>query len=281
MVLLEHLPLIGLALSFAHHHSGRAPHHSHPALPNHRHVHQISADMSPYHQAPKLIAARAAEESHETTIQVSQHHLQTILDRIKFLEEEIFNMMLSKADSSLESKSEPSTPSKPETLVVTTREPTAAPTTATVGGLFMEAPADLDAPTKSTTIVTLTTLITQTLTMMPTRILTLTAFPTILAEASPTSNMDRTVDAETYQESKSKAMIPFFNMLASANPAEATASSDSHPSQPFGPPSTDVVAEKKQPEITPLGPGFNASATYHRVSLSAASSGFLTVWRGA
>lgn len=126
MVLLEHLPLIGLALGFAHHHSGRAS-HSHSTLPNHRHVHQLSADMSPFDRAPKLIAARAEEESHETTIQVPQHQLQTILNRIKSLEEEIFNMMLSKADSSVETKSEPLTTSKPETLVVTTREPTAAP----------------------------------------------------------------------------------------------------------------------------------------------------------
>lgn len=147
----------------------------------------------------------------------------------------------------------------------------------------MEDPADLDVPTKSTTIVTLTTLITQTLTMMPTSVVTLTAFPTFFAEASPTSNVDRTIDAETYQQSKSKAMIPFFNVLASANPPMATTSSDSHhlEAQPLGPLSTDVGAEQKRPEITPLGPSFNASATFHRVSLSAASSGFLTLRRGA
>ncbi|KAL7806580.1 hypothetical protein V8C26DRAFT_424195 [Trichoderma gracile] len=265
MVLLEHLPLIGLALGFAHHHSGRAS-HSHPALPNHRHAPQISADMSPFDQVPKLIAARAAQDSHETTIPVSPHHLETILERIRALEEEISNMLLFKTDSSIDSKSEPSTPSKPETLVATTREPTAAPASATVGGVFMEDTADLDAPEMSTTIVTLTTLITQTLTMMPTSIFTLTAFPTFFAE-----------------QSKSKALIPFFNVLASANPPEATTSSDSHhlESEPLGSLSTDVVAEEKRPEVTPLGPGFNASATYHRMSLSASSSGFMTVRRGA
>ncbi|KAH0492347.1 hypothetical protein TgHK011_007305 [Trichoderma gracile] len=281
MVLLEHLPLIGLALGFAHHHSGRAS-HSHPTLPNHRHVPQISADMSPFDQAPKLIAARAAQDSHETAIPVSPHHLETILERIRALEEEISNMLLFKTDSSIDSKSEPSTPSKPETLVATTREPTAAPAT-TVGGVFMEDTADLDAPEMSTTIVTLTTLITQTLTMMPTSIFTLTAFPTFFAEASPPFNADRTIDAETYQQSKSKALIPFFNVLASANPPEATTSSDSHhfEVEPLGSLSTDVVVEEKRPEVTPLGPGFNASATYHRVSLSASSSGFMTVRRGA
>ncbi|KAL6863900.1 hypothetical protein J3F83DRAFT_743868 [Trichoderma novae-zelandiae] len=264
MVLLEHLPLIGLALGFAHHHSGGAS-HSHPALLHHRHVPQTSADMSPYHQAPKLIAARAADEGHETTIQVSQHHLQTILDGIKSLEEEISNMMLSKADASpdLDSTSEPLSPSKPETLVVTTREPKAAPATI-VRGLFKEAPADLTAPGKSTTIVTLTTLITQTLTMMPTRIVTLTTFPTALA-----------------QESKSKALMTFINGLASASPPKTTASSDSRHAEPLGPPPTDVGAVQERPEITSLGPGFNASATFHRVSLSAASSGFRTLRRGA
>ncbi|KAL7809159.1 hypothetical protein V8C44DRAFT_334632 [Trichoderma aethiopicum] len=288
MVLFEHLPLIGLALGFAHHHSGRAA-HSHPALPNHRHVPQISADMSPFDQAPKLIASRAAEESHEAAIPVSeaaipvsQHHLETILERLRALEEDISNMLLFKSDSSLESKPAPSMTSKPETLVVMTSEPTVAAATA-VGGMFMEDSADFDAPEMSTTIVTLTTLITHTLTMMPTSILTLTAFPTFFAEASPTSNVDRTIDAETYQQSKSKAMIPFFNVLASANPPEATTLSDNNDLevQPLGSLSTDVGAEEKGPEITPLGPGFNASATYHRVSLSAASSGFRTVRRGA
>ncbi|KAK1247317.1 hypothetical protein MKX07_002226 [Trichoderma sp. CBMAI-0711] len=282
MVLFEHLPLIGLALGFAHHHSGRAS-HSHPALPNHKHVPQISADMSPFDQTPKLIAARAAEDSHETPIPVSPHHLETILERIRALEEEISNMILFKTDSSIESTSKPSTPSKPETLVVTTHETTAAPAIATVGGVFMEDPADLDAPEMSTTIVTLTTLITHTLTMMPTSIVTLTAFPTFFAEASPISTVGRTIEAETYQQSKSKALIPFFNVLASAHPPEATTSSDSHSPdvEPLGSLlSTDVIAEEKRPEVTPLGPGFNATATYHRVSLSAASSGFMTVRRG-
>ncbi|ETR98764.1 hypothetical protein M419DRAFT_133145 [Trichoderma reesei RUT C-30] len=265
MVLFEHLPLIGLALGLAHHHSGRAS-HSHPALPNHKHVPQISADMSPFDQTPKLIAARAADDSHETPIPVSPHHLETILERIRALEEEISNMILFKTDHSIESTSKPSTPSKPETLVVTTHETTAAPATATVGGVFMEDPADLDAPEMSTTIVTLTTLVTHTLTMMPTSIVTLTAFPTFFAE-----------------QSKSKALIPFFNVLASAHPPEATTLSDSHPLdvEPLGSLlSTDVIVEEKRPEVTPLGPGFNATATYHRVSLSAASSGFMTVRRG-
>ena len=307
MVLFEHLPLIGLALGLAHHHSGRAS-HSHPALPNHKHVPQISADMSPFDQTPKLIAARAADDSHETPIPVSPHHLETILERIRALEEEISNMILFKTDHSIESTSKPSTPSKPETLVVTTHETTAAPASksiytdmtppddqhlahlakqptvaATVGGVFMEDPADLDAPEMSTTIVTLTTLVTHTLTMMPTSIVTLTAFPTFFAEASPTPNVDRTIEAETYQQSKSKALIPFFNVLASAHPPEATTLSDSHPLdvEPLGSLlSTDVIVEEKRPEVTPLGPGFNATATYHRVSLSAASSGFMTVRRG-
>lgn len=209
--------------------------------------------------------------------------METILERIRALEEEISNMILFKTDHSIESTSKPSTPSKPETLVVTTHETTAAPATATVGGVFMEDPADLDAPEMSTTIVTLTTLVTHTLTMMPTSIVTLTAFPTFFAEASPTPNVDRTIEAETYQQSKSKALIPFFNVLASAHPPEATTLSDSHPLdvEPLGSLlSTDVIVEEKRPEVTPLGPGFNATATYHRVSLSAASSGFMTVRRG-
>ncbi|PNP43446.1 hypothetical protein TGAMA5MH_04904 [Trichoderma gamsii] len=92
MVLLEHLPLLGLALGFAHLHHGRVS-HSHPPHLNHATVPQISDGSSQLHQAPpfNLIAARASGESHETTIQVTQTHLQGILDRIKSLEQEITN----------------------------------------------------------------------------------------------------------------------------------------------------------------------------------------------
>lgn len=138
MVLLEHLPLIGLVLSLAHHHNHARSSHHHPSLPNHKPAAQISADTSPFNQTPKLIAARASDETQETTIQVSQHHLQTILDKIKTLEEEIFNMISSKADSSLNLGSTPAkyaskdsaamAPAKAEKLVVTTREPETAPT---------------------------------------------------------------------------------------------------------------------------------------------------------
>lgn len=137
MVLLEHIPLIGLALSLAHHHNHARSSHHHPSLPDHKPAAQISADTSPLQQAPKLIAARASDETQNTTIQVSQHHLQTILDKIKTLEEEIFNMMRSKADSSLDLGSTPAknastdsaamAPAKAEKLVVTTREQETTP----------------------------------------------------------------------------------------------------------------------------------------------------------
>lgn len=137
-MVLQHLPLIGLALSLVHHHHHTRSSQHHPSLPNHKPAAQISADTSPFPQAPKLIAARASEETNETTIQVSQHHLQTILDKIKTLEEEIFNMMGSKADnSSLDLGSTPAkfaskdtaamAPPKPEKLAVTTREPETTP----------------------------------------------------------------------------------------------------------------------------------------------------------
>lgn len=136
-MVLQHLPLIGLALSLVHHHNHARSSHHHPSLPDHKPAAQISADTSPLQQAPKLIAARASDETQNTTIQVSQHHLQTILDKIKTLEEEIFNMMRSKADSSLDLDSTPAknaftdsgtmAPPKPEKLVVTTREQETTP----------------------------------------------------------------------------------------------------------------------------------------------------------
>ncbi|PTB40844.1 hypothetical protein M441DRAFT_58319 [Trichoderma asperellum CBS 433.97] len=109
MVLLEHLPLLGLALGLAHHHHyhGRVS-HSQPAQLNHATVPQISDGSSQLHQVPpKLIATRASDESNETTIQITQTHLQGILDRIKSLEEEIAGMMASRANSSLDSSSTP------------------------------------------------------------------------------------------------------------------------------------------------------------------------------
>ncbi|KAL7908946.1 hypothetical protein GGI35DRAFT_421631 [Trichoderma velutinum] len=272
MVLLEHLPLIGLALSLAHHHNHARSSHHHPSLPNHKPVAQISADVSRFHQAPKLIAARASDETQETTIQVSQHHLQTILDKIKTLEEEIFNMMLSKADSSLDVGSTPAryaskdstamTPATPEKLVVTTREPKAAPATAMFGGLFKEASIDLDtldiSDNKFTTIVTSTTRVTRTVTAVPTGIVTVTTFPSHLAK------------------SNSKAMIPFVNTTANANPPRTTLSGDRV--RPFNLSSTSagVDAERGLPTITAMG--FNASTSIHRLSL-AAPSGFRTIRR--
>ncbi|KAM0524062.1 hypothetical protein ACHAPE_001317 [Trichoderma viride] len=108
MVLLEHLPLLGLALGLAHFHHGRVS-HSHPPHLNHATDPQIPDGSSQLHQAPpfNLIAARASDESHETTIQVTQTHLQGILDRIRSLEEEITNMMASRANSFLDSSSTP------------------------------------------------------------------------------------------------------------------------------------------------------------------------------
>ncbi|KAL7959861.1 hypothetical protein V8C34DRAFT_303558 [Trichoderma compactum] len=285
MVLLEHLPLIGLALSLAHHHNHARSSHHHPSLPNHKPAAQISADASPFHQAPKLIAARASDETQKTTIQVSQHHLQTILDKIKTLEEEIFNMMSSKADSSLNLGSTPAryaskdsaatAPTKAEKLAVTTREPETAPTTAIFGGLFKEASIDLDTPAisddKSTTIVTSTTRITRTVTVVPTGIVTVTTFPSHLA-----------------MESNFKALIPFVNATADANPPRTTLSGDNlsgHRVRPFNlssastSTSTGVDAEQGRPTITAMA--FNASTSFHRLSLSAASSGFRTLRRAA
>lgn len=135
-MVLQHLPLIGLALSLVHHHNHAKSTHHHLSPPDHKPAAQISADTSPLQQAPKLIAARASDETQNTTIQVSQHHLQTILDKIKTLEEEIFNMMRSKADSSLDLGSTPANastdsatmaPAKAEKLVVTTREQETTP----------------------------------------------------------------------------------------------------------------------------------------------------------
>ncbi|KAK4068764.1 uncharacterized protein Triagg1_7124 [Trichoderma aggressivum f. europaeum] len=287
MVLLEHLPLIGLALSLAHHHNHARSSHHHPSLPNHKPAAQISADASPFHQAPKLIAARASDEAQETTIQVSQHHLQTILDKIKTLEEEIFNMMSSKADSSLNLGSTPAryaskdsaatAPAKAEKLVVTTHEPETNPAVAIFGGLFKEASVGLDTPAisddKSTTIITSTTRITRTVTVVPTGIVTVTTFPSHLA-----------------MESNLKALIPFVNATADADPPRTTLSIDTlsgHRVRLLNlssiststSTSTGVDAERGRPTITAMA--FNASASFHRVSLSAASSGFRTLRRAA
>ncbi|KAL7790024.1 hypothetical protein V8C37DRAFT_385173 [Trichoderma ceciliae] len=282
MVLLEHLPLFGLALSLAHHNNGRASHDS-PSLLNHRPVPQISDDLSQFHQAPNMIAARTSDDSHDTTIQVSQNHLQNILDRIKSLEEEIFDMV-SKADSSLDLFSTPAKYAsqdpddvefskaalaalKPEKLVVTTRrEPKAAPATI-IGGLFKEASVDLNGSAvfdqRSTTIVTSTTRITRTVTIVPTRIFTLTTFPTNLAK-----------------ESNSKALIPFFDGTATAIPPRTTLRDDGTVHvEHFSPSSADIAAELRRPKTTPLG--FNSSTTFHHVSLSAIPSGFRTIRRAA
>lgn len=142
MVLLEHLPLLGLALGLAHHHHHGRASHSRPHHLNHATVPQISDGTSQLHQAPpKLIVARASDESHETTIQVTQTHLQGILDRIKSLEEEITSMMASRANSFLDISSTPVQHSsqdpddiefskatmaamKPARLVATTRQET-------------------------------------------------------------------------------------------------------------------------------------------------------------
>lgn len=108
MVLLEHLPLLGLALGLAHFHHGRVSHSQPPHL-NQATAPQISDSSSQLHQAPPpmLIAARASDESHDATIQVTQTHLQGILDRIRSLEEEITSMMASRANSFLDSSSTP------------------------------------------------------------------------------------------------------------------------------------------------------------------------------
>ncbi|EHK39707.1 hypothetical protein TRIATDRAFT_323238 [Trichoderma atroviride IMI 206040] len=108
MVLLEHLPLLGLALGLAHFHHGRGS-HSHPPHLNQAAVPQISNGSSQLHQAPPpmLIASRASDESHDATIQVNQTHLQGILDKLKSLEDEITNIMASRANSFLDSSSTP------------------------------------------------------------------------------------------------------------------------------------------------------------------------------
>ncbi|KAL9479836.1 hypothetical protein ACSS6W_004622 [Trichoderma asperelloides] len=203
MVLLEHLPLLGLALGLAHHHHyhGRVS-HSQPAQLNHATVPQISDGSSQLHQAPpKLIAARASDESNETTIQVTQTHLQGILDRIKSLEEEIAGMMASSANSSLDSSSTPVQHSsqdpddiefskatmaamKPARLPQETKSTPGAAN----GGLFKEASVNLndsDILTETSTItVTSTTRITRMVTIVPTTIVTLTTISTNSANVS-------------------------------------------------------------------------------------------------
>ncbi|UKZ48697.1 hypothetical protein TrVGV298_002925 [Trichoderma virens] len=251
MVLLEHLPLLGLALGLAHHHNhGRSSHH-HPSLPNHKPVHQISADVSHFHQAPKLIAARASDEIQETAIEVSKDQLGTILDKLQALEQEIYNI-LANADSSLElgstparqasKNSAPLAPTNPEKLVVTTRESKPAPATAIIGGLFKESSVDMDASA------------------CPPGIVTVTAFPSNPAE-----------------ESKFKAMIPFANGTTSAALPRTTLSGDRV--QPLNLSSTNLDAEQGRPMITPVG--FNASASIRHLSLSATASGFRTLRRAA
>ncbi|UKZ75229.1 hypothetical protein TrVFT333_002904 [Trichoderma virens FT-333] len=272
MVLLEHLPLLGLALGLAHHHNhGRSSHH-HPSLPNHKPVHQISADVSHFHQSPKLIASRASDEIQETAIEVSKDQLGTILDKLQALEQEIYNI-LANADSSLELGSTPArqasrnsaplAPTNPEKLVVTTRESKPAPATI-IGGLFKESSVDMDASAvsddKFTTIVTSTTRITRTVTIVPPGIVTVTAFPSNPAE-----------------ESKFKAMIPFANGTTSAARPRTTLSGDRV--QPLNLSSTNLDAEQGRPMITPVG--FNASASIRHLSLSATASGFRTLRRAA
>ncbi|KAH6609504.1 hypothetical protein Trco_002850 [Trichoderma cornu-damae] len=205
MVLFEHLPLFGLALSLAHHNNGRAPRDV-AALLNHKPVPQISDGLSQFQQAaPKAIASRESDESREATIPVPQHHLQSILDGIQSLEAEIFRMMSSSADSPLDPTSAAAkyasrdpddagsskailVPARPERLVLTTRRGLeTAPATAIIGGLFREAaPINLDASAasegKSTTTVTSTTVLTLAVTMAPTGIATLTTLPTNLAK---------------------------------------------------------------------------------------------------
>ncbi|KAK0762405.1 hypothetical protein N5P37_005218 [Trichoderma harzianum] len=342
-MVLQHLPLIGLALSLVHHHNHARSSHHHPSLPDHKPAAQISADTSPLQQAPKLIAARASDETQNTTIQVSQHHLQTILDKIKTLEEEIFNMMRSKADSSLDLDSTPAknaftdsgtmAPPKPEKLVVTTREQETTPATAIFGGLFKEASVDLDtsaiSDSMSTTIITSTTRITRTVTVVPTGIVTVTTFPSHLAMESNFKAIipfvSATADANPPRttlsvDTLSGARVRLFNLssasTADANPPETTLSVDtlggarvlpfnlsSASTADTNPPrttlsgdalsgdhirpfnlsststSTGVDAEQGRPTITAMA--FNASASIHRLSLSAASSGFRTLRRAA
>ncbi|KAL7939812.1 hypothetical protein V8C35DRAFT_287759 [Trichoderma chlorosporum] len=180
-------------------------------------------------------------------------------------------MMLSKADSSPDVGSTPakyaskdSVTAQPERIVVTTREPKAAPATAIIGGLIKETFVDLDVPTvsdnRSTTIVTSTTRVTRTVTIVPPGVVTVTAFPSTLAK-----------------ESNFKAVIPFFDATASADPPRTTLSEDRV--RPFNLSSTSVDAERTRPIITPVG--FNASMSFHRVSLSATASGFRTLRRAA
>ncbi|RFU73904.1 hypothetical protein TARUN_8342 [Trichoderma arundinaceum] len=280
MVLLEHLPLFGLAFSLAHQNHGRAS-HDNPALMNHRVVPQISDGVSRFPHAPKMLAARASDESHETTIQVPQHHLQSILDRIKSLEQEISNMMSSRADSSLDFGSTPAKYAsqdpndieftkaalaaiKPERLVVTTRqEPKSTPASAAIGGLFKEASNNVDASAvldgKFTTTITSTTQVTRTVTIVPTRILTLTEFQTNRAK-----------------ESKFKALVPVSKAESAPSPPR-TILRDDRIAQQFSSSSADVETESRRPQITPHG--FNASATFHPAALSAAPSGFRTIRR--
>ncbi|KAL6904905.1 hypothetical protein GGI43DRAFT_294626 [Trichoderma evansii] len=287
MVLLEHLPLLGLALGLAHyhHHHGRA--HSHPPHLSHATVPQISDGTSQLHQAPpKLIAARASDESHETTIQVTQTHLQGILDRIKSLEEEISRMMASRANSFLDFSSIPvqqvaqdpddiefskatMAAMKPARLVATTKQETKTTPGAVVGGLFKEASVNLSdsdiLDQHSTIIVTSTTRITRLVTIVPTMIVTFT-----------------TISTNPAKESKSKALIPFSSETAAVIPPKATLA-DGPTVRPFSSSSSSSSASAetglRQPTTTSLHS--NASMTFHRASLPKMSSGFLTVRRAA
>ncbi|KAK1255221.1 hypothetical protein MKX08_009216 [Trichoderma sp. CBMAI-0020] len=240
MVLIEHLPLLGLALGLAHFHHGRGS-HSHPPHLNQAAVPQISDGSSQLHQAPPtmLIAARASDESHDATIQVTQAHLQGILDRIKSLEEEI---------------------------------------TTVVGGLFREAPINLNQ--QSTVTITSTTHITRMVTIVPTTIITLTTISTV-----------------PVKDSKFKALIPFSSEMAAAIPSK-TALTNGHTIRPFNSSlsvsssssaaaaasaaasssSANVETELRQPMTTSLR--FNSSMTFHHPSLPK-MSGFLTVRRAA
>lgn len=62
-------------------------------------------------------------------------------------------------------------------------------------------------------------------------------------------------------------------------PDDSEVDPDDSDASPFSSLSTAAETELSQPLITPLG--FNASATFHRVSLTAAPSGFRTMRRAA
>ncbi|KAL7926237.1 hypothetical protein ACQKWADRAFT_177572 [Trichoderma austrokoningii] len=283
MVLLEHLPLLGLALGLAHLHHGRVS-HSHPPHLNQATVPQISDGSSQLHQAPppRLIAARESDESHGTTIQVTQTHLQGILDRIKSLEEEISSMMVSRANSFLDSSLTPvqhaaldpddiefskatMAAMKTAKLAATTKTTTGA----VVGGLFKEASVDLNQ--QSTVTITSTTHITRMVTILPTTIVTIT-----------------TISTKAAKESKFKALIPFSSQAAAAIPiSPKPTSANGLPIRPFSSSlsaSTSVSTSSvetvlRQPKTT--SHRFNSSMTFHHPSLPMMSSGFLTVRRAA